>query len=84
VGIEEVAADCALSERRLRPRLDAWLTEAEIEAERERLRQGTQTPAESMVGAFEELQRRYAGVTAFLRSGGLSDDDLALAGGRLR
>jgi Tyrosine phosphatase family len=84
VGIEEVAADCALSERRLRPRLDAWLTEAEIEAERERLRQGTQTPAESMVGTFEELQRRYAGVTAFLRSGGLSDDDLALAGGRLR
>ena len=31
-----------------------------------------------------ELDRRYGGVRAFLREGGLSDEDLELAGRRLR
>jgi hypothetical protein len=37
VGREEIAADYAVSEERLRPRHEAWLAEAETEAERERI-----------------------------------------------
>ena len=84
VGIEEVAADYALSEERLRPRHDAWMAAAETDAERERLRHITKTPASSMAGVFAELDRRYGGVRAFLRQGGLRDEDLELAGARLR
>ncbi len=83
VGIEEIPADYALSEERLRPRHEAWLAEAETEAEREYLRRIIQTPAEAMVGVFAELERRYGGATAFLRGGGLRDEDLALAAQRL-
>jgi protein-tyrosine phosphatase len=83
VRIEEIAADYALSEERLRPRQEAWLAEAETDAERKRLRRIIRTPAEAMVGVFAELERRYGGVAAFLRGGGLSDDDLTLAAQRL-
>jgi hypothetical protein len=37
-----------------------------------------------MSGVFEELQRRYGGVEGYLRAAGVSDEDLALARGRLR
>jgi protein-tyrosine phosphatase len=83
VGIEEIAADYALSEERLQPRHKAWLAEAETEAERERLRRIIRTPAEAMVGVFAELERRYGGMTDFLRRGGASDEDLTLAAARL-
>jgi protein-tyrosine phosphatase len=81
---EEIAADYALSEERLRPRHDAWLAEAETEAERERLRRITRTPAASMIGVFEELERQYGSVEGFLRSAGVSEEDLQLARTRLR
>jgi hypothetical protein len=84
VGIDDIAADYALSEERLRPRHEAWLAAAETEAERERLRRIVQTPAESMVGVFAELERRYGGATEYLRKAGVSDEDLKLAAARLR
>jgi hypothetical protein len=84
VGIEDIAADYALSEERLRPRQELWLAEAETEAERERLRRISRTPPESMVGVFTELERRHGGAKEFLRSAGLSDEDLELAAARLR
>jgi protein-tyrosine phosphatase len=84
VGIDEIAADYALSEERLRPRHEAWLAEAETDAERERLRRIVQTPAESMVGVFAELQRVYGGATEYLRRAGVGDEDLELAAARLR
>jgi protein-tyrosine phosphatase len=74
VPIEEIAADYALSEERLKPRHDKWLAEAETEAERERLRRIAATPAESMVGVLEELERRYGSVEGYLRAGGAPDD----------
>lgn len=74
VGIDEIAADYALSEERLKPRHDAWLAEAETEAERERLRRIAATPAESMVGVLEELERRYGSVEEYLRAGGAPAD----------
>jgi protein-tyrosine phosphatase len=84
VGIEEIAADYALSEERLQPRFELWLAEAESEPERERLRRISRTPPEAMVGVFDELERRYGGATEFLRGAGLDDEDLELAAARLR
>lgn len=83
VDDEQVAADYALSEERLRPRHDAWLAAAETEAERERLRRVAQTPAAAMVGVFEEVARRYGSIEGYLRAGGLTDADLELARRRL-
>jgi protein tyrosine/serine phosphatase len=84
VAVEDIAADYALSEERLRPRHEAWLANAETEAERERLRRIARTPAESMLGVFVELERRYGGATEYLRRAGVGDEDLALAAARLR
>jgi protein-tyrosine phosphatase len=84
VGIDEIAADYALSEERLRPRHEAWVAEAATEAEREWIERVSQTPADAMVGVFDELERRYGGVRAFLRGGGANDDDLELVAARLR
>jgi protein-tyrosine phosphatase len=84
VDVEQIAADYALSEERLKPRHEEWFAQAETEAELERLRRVAQTPAESIVGVFEELERRYGSVEGYLRSGGLGDEDLARARARLR
>lgn len=84
VDVEHIATDYALSEERLRPRHEAWLAEAESDAERERLERIAQTPAASMVGVFEELERRYGSVEGYLRSGGLTEEELARARARLR
>ena len=74
VGLDEIAADYALSEERLRPRHERWLAEAADDAERERLRRITATPAASMVGVLEGLERRYGSVEEYLRAGGAPDD----------
>jgi protein-tyrosine phosphatase len=84
VGTDEIAQDYALSEERLRTRHEQWLAQAESEEERERLQRISQTPADSMKGVFEELERRYGSVEEFLRQAGLTDDELARARARLR
>jgi protein tyrosine/serine phosphatase len=86
VDRETIAADYALSEARLRPRLEQWLAAAgaESEEEVERLKRVAQTPAESMSGLLAELERRHGGVAAFLRSIGVDDDDLQRVRARLR
>ena len=84
VDTEQIAADYALSEERLKPRHEEWFAAAETEAELERLRRIAQTPAEAIVGVFEELERRYGSIEGYLRSGGLDDEDLALARSKLR
>jgi len=84
VSDADIAADYALSEERLRPRHDAWFEAAESEEELERLRRIAQTPAASMLGVFEELERRHGSVEAYLRAAGVSDEELASARTRLR
>jgi protein tyrosine/serine phosphatase len=74
VGLEEIAADYALSEERLKPRHEQWLAETTDEKELERLKRVIQTPAASMVGVLEELERRHGSVEGFLREGGAPDD----------
>jgi protein-tyrosine phosphatase len=73
VGLDDIGADYALSEERLRPRHDQWLAQASDEAEREYLRRISATPAASMVAVVEELERRYGSVEGFLRAGGAPD-----------
>jgi protein-tyrosine phosphatase len=84
VPVEEIAADYALSEERLEPRKEAWLAEAETEAERERILRISRTPANSMVGVFEALEEQHGGVRGFLRGAGATDEELDLAARRLR
>jgi protein-tyrosine phosphatase len=84
VDAEQIAADYALSEERLRPRHEAWFAAAKSDQELEELQRIAQTPAESMVGVFEELERRHGSVEGFLRDAGVSDEELELARARLR
>lgn len=84
VDTEQVAADYALSEERLRPREEVFLAEAETEAERDQIRRMSRTPAGAIVGVFEELERRYGSIEAYLRSAGLRHEDLERARARLR
>jgi protein-tyrosine phosphatase len=84
VDAEEIGADYAISEERLRPRHDVWIAEAETEAERERLRRVLQSPAASMVGVLAALEERYGSVDDYLRSAGVTDEELELARARLR
>jgi protein-tyrosine phosphatase len=84
VDDEQIAADYAMSEQRLRPWHEALLAEAETEAERERLNRIAATPAASMIGVLEELEHRYGSVEGFLRAGGLDEGDLARVRARLR
>jgi protein tyrosine/serine phosphatase len=84
VADDEIASDYALSEERLRPRHEAWFAAAESEEELERLRRVARTPAASMAGVFAELDRRYGGVEGYLRSAGVSDEELGLVRARLR
>ena len=84
VPVEEIAADYALSEERLRPRHDKWFEAAESEAERERLKRIAQCPPESIVQVFAELKRRYGSVEEYLRAAGVADEELELALARLQ
>ena len=85
-GVDEqtIALDYALSEERLKERHEAWFEAAESEDELQRLRRIAQTPRESMLGVFAELERRYGGVEAYLRDAGVSDEELELVRARLR
>jgi hypothetical protein len=44
----------------------------------------SQTPAESIEGVLEELERRYGSVEGYLRQAGLTEDELDRARARLR
>jgi protein tyrosine/serine phosphatase len=81
---DEIAADYALSEERLLPRHEACFAAAEDDAELERLKRIAQTPAASMTGVFEELERRHGGIEGYLRHTGVSDEELEQARARLR
>jgi protein tyrosine/serine phosphatase len=85
-GVEDddIAADYALSEERLRPRHERWFAAAETEEELARLRRIAQTPAASMNGVFAEIARRYGSVQAYLRGAGVADEELERVRARLR
>lgn len=74
VGLEEIGADYALSEERLRPRHERWFAAAKDEAELERLKRVAATPATAIIGVIEEIERRDGSIEAFLRAGGAPED----------
>ena len=84
VGIDAIAEDYALSEVHLAPRLEEWLAGASDEADRERIRQISRTPAPSMQRVLNELERRYGSVAAYLEAGGATPEDVERARSRLR
>ena len=84
VPVEDIAADYALSEERLRPRHEEWFANAQTEAELERLKRIAQTPAASIVGVFEELERRYGSVEGYLGEAGVTATELEALRARLR
>lgn len=84
VGIDEIAADYAISEERLKPRLDAWLVGITDEEELARIHRIAATPEAAMRGVLEELERRYGSIAGFLRAGGATDEELERARARLR
>jgi hypothetical protein len=84
VGVAEIGADYAESERNLAPLWKSWIDEGEDEAERERRRLLTATPAVVMTGVIDELERRHGDVRAYLRAGGATEDSLDGVVARLR
>jgi protein-tyrosine phosphatase len=84
VPVDEIAADYALSEERLRPRHDKWIEAAESDAERRQLERIARCPPEAIVEVFAELERRYGSVEDYLRRAGVSNEELELARARLR
>ncbi len=84
VSIEEIAADYALSERNLRRSAEAWIAGAPDDAERERRARISATPHDAMVAVLAELDRRHGSVAGYLMAGGLDDETIERAAGRLR
>ena len=84
VDRDAIGADYALSEERLRPRHEQWLAEAQTDEERELVRRISDTPAEAIVWVLEELDDRYGSVEGYLRSAGLTDEELGRLRARLR
>ena len=83
VGVEHIAADYALSNANLAPRLRPWIDEAGTEEERARRRRISATPAGAMSGALLWIEREYGSVHHYLREGGLDDPVLEAARARL-
>jgi protein tyrosine/serine phosphatase len=84
VGTAEIGADYALSEANLAERHARWLADAADDAERERLRRISVTPAAAMEFVVEDLERRHGSVAGYLRAGGVGDATLERARARLR
>ena len=78
VPADTVAADYAMTAELLRPREQEWLAACppEERAEREAMLARYAPTAEVMLAVLEGLEERYGGVEPYLRSTGLSQDDL--------
>jgi protein-tyrosine phosphatase len=74
-GLDDIDADYALSEERLKPRHERWFAEAEgDEVLLERLRRMAATPRGTMRAVLEELEARYGSVAGYLTASGASPD----------
>jgi len=80
---EAVAADYALTADRLAPYVEHELGKIEDERQRAYFRQHTSTPAEFMTAVLEHLEDKYGGAEAYLRSGGMTDEQLSALRERL-
>jgi protein-tyrosine phosphatase len=84
VDADAIADDYSLSAGYLAPRHEEWLAGAKDDAERERIRRISATPAAAMRAVLDELERRYGGAAGFLRAAGASEATLERARARIR
>jgi protein tyrosine/serine phosphatase len=73
---EVVAADYALTAKRNGPIVEGFLQQIEDDEARERVRDYIATPASNMLTALEHLEKQYGGVQGYLRSGGLTQEQV--------
>ena len=78
-----VADDYALTSERLGPYIDVELAKIEDPEQRAFWRKHQSTPAEFMTGVLDHLQQEYGGVQAYLRAGGMTDEQLTALRDRL-
>jgi protein-tyrosine phosphatase len=85
VGAEPdvVAGDYALTQSRLSELVEDYLAGIEDEAQREEIRGYQATPAAHLLRVLEHLDDRYGGAAAYLRSGGMTDEQLSALRRRL-
>jgi protein tyrosine/serine phosphatase len=81
---EVVAADYALTEERLEPLMRTHLAKIEDDGAREQFRKYQATPAANMLDVLDHLEDEHGSVADYLRSGGLTDEQLGRLRGRLR
>jgi protein tyrosine/serine phosphatase len=80
---DDIAADYALTAHRLAPVIEHELAAIEDEDLRAWIRKHQSTPAEFMTGVLEHLDDEYGGVEEYLRSGGMTDEQLTALRDRL-
>ncbi len=78
-----VAADYALTSERLAPFVEAELARVADERQRELWRRHQSTPAEFMYAVLDHLEGAYRGAEAYLRKGGMTDEQLSALRQRL-
>jgi len=83
VAPEVIAADYALTESRLAELDRAYLERVTDPDMREVIRGLQATPADNMLTVLDHLNTRYGGVEAYLRSGGMTADQLERLRARL-
>jgi protein tyrosine/serine phosphatase len=76
VSDEDVADDYALTMLNLEPLIMEWLYTYEDEAERERMRDLATPRREAMLEMLEHLNERYGGAESYLRSVGVTQEQL--------
>jgi protein-tyrosine phosphatase len=84
VGDDEIADDYALTSLSLDPIITEWLdSQSSDPAERERLRALAMPSREAMLQTLAHHRERYGSAEAYLRGGGVTDEQLARLRGRL-
>ena len=73
---EVVATDYAPTGERLAPHLEAYLATIENPPRREFWRRHQATPVEFMHDVLDHLEEKHGGVEAYLRSGGITDEQV--------
>jgi len=80
---ETVAADYAVTGKRLAPYVEKYLATIDDERQREFWRGHQATPVEFMLDVLDHLDREHGGVEAYLRAGGLTGEQLSALRERL-
>ena len=76
VSVQTIAADYAESEASWAPSVEQWVDAAADEDERRKRRLLSVMPARAMAAVLGELERQHGSVEAYLRSGGVTAEQL--------